>query len=112
MKRKERSNLSALSYHVADDKLLAGYPELSEFLRAATFEGEDGRREAPTLTLWASAGEWKLAVKDRAENLVMWLSGPTLLDVLQTAECFVGSSEGPWRHDETGHERNGKRVKK
>lgn len=112
MKRKSRSEMKALSHHAPDDNLLKQFPELNEFMRAATFDGEEGVRESPTVTFWCGGGEWKASVKDRAEGLVMWLSASSLGDLLHLLETFVGSSDGPWRHDDHQHERNGKRVKK
>lgn len=112
MKRKDKGSVAALRYHAPDDKLLRAYPVLSEFLRSAKFDDEEEVRTAPTLTLWCQAGEWKVSVKDRAEGLVMWLNAGSLTELLQLLEMFVGSSDGPWRHDEIGHERNGKRKKK
>lgn len=112
MKRKAPGSMKSLQRHVEPDKLLSAYPSLCEFLTAAVYEGEDERRESPTVTLWASGGEWKATVKDRAEGLVMWLSASTLRELLKLMETFCLAEDGPWRHDEHAHERNGKRVKK
>lgn len=112
MKRKDKGSMSGVRFHAEPDKLLKAYPNLGEFLTAAAYEEEEGIREAPTLTLWAQSGRWKVSVRDRAEGLVMWLDGQSLLEVLQLLEMFVLEPEGPWRHDVNGEDRKGKRKKK
>lgn len=112
MKRKDRKAVEALKYHANDDKILKAYPHVSEFMRAAVYEGEEAVRTSPTVTFWCQSGEWRASVKDRAESLVMWLSAPTLLELLGLIESYCLNSEGPWRHDDYEHERNGKRKKK
>lgn len=112
MKRKKASAMASTLRHADPDKLLNGYPHLQEFLTAAVYEGEDTRREAPTVTVWCSGGFWKASVKDRSEGLVMWLQGSTVLELLSQLELFVMEEEGPWRHDESTHPRNGKRQQK
>jgi hypothetical protein len=112
MKRKDHSELRSLSRHAGPEDLAASFPNLAEFMTAAQFEGGTERRESPTVTVWAAGGQWKMAVKDRAEGLVLWLSADRLLEVLQLAELYVLEAEAPWRHDQDGHERNGKRVQK
>lgn len=112
MKRKDKKAVEALRFHAGEDKLLRGYPEISEFMRSAVYEGEDTVRTSPTVTFWCQSGEWRCSVKDRAEALVMWLSAPTLLELLGLIEAYCTNSDGPWRHDDHEHERNGKRKKK
>ena len=112
VKRKDVRQLQGVQWHVGEDKLLKDLPNLSEFLRAAAFEGEEGIRDSPTITLWASGGEWKVSVRDRAEQLVMWLSATSLRELAKLLESMVGSPDGPWRHDDHASDRNGKRAKK
>jgi hypothetical protein len=111
MKRKERTKLIGGLIHASDDKLLKAYPLLHEWLTTARFEGSDETREAPTLTLWAQGGQWRLSLRDRAEHLVMWLVGDTVLEVLKLAESFCQDETGPWRVDDVSNERHGKRQK-
>lgn len=112
MKKKELSKIAGVAFHASDDALLKKFPDLSEFARAAVFEGSEEVRVAPTFTFWAAGGQWKVAVKDRAEGLVLWLSGDCLGDLLVLLDSMVLSTDAPWRHDEASHERNGKRVRK
>lgn len=112
MKRKDRAKLVGAERHASPGALLEAFPNLGEFLTAGTFDGTDDRREAPTVTLWAQGGLWKLSVKDRAEGLVMWLTAEKLLELLQLLELYCLEPEGPWRHDEQQHERQGKRIQK
>lgn len=112
MKRKDLSKMKGSLLHAESDELKKVYPNLAEWMTAATFEGSKDRREAPTVTIWATGGQWRASLKDRAEGLVLWLSAGTLVELLDLAEAFVLSAEAPWRHDDTTHERNGKRVKK
>lgn len=112
MKRKDTGSMAGVTRHADNDKLLDKYPNLQEFLTAAVLEGETDRRESPTVTVWASGGVWKVSVRDRAEQLVMWLQGMTLREVLNQLETFVLDEQAPWRHDDAASERNGKRAKK
>lgn len=111
MKRKDPKKVKTLATHASSDGLKE-WPSLCEWLTAARFEGSEERRESPTLTIWCAGGQWRASLKDRAEGLVMWLSAATLPELAQLAELLCLSPEGPWRHDEQSHERNGKRVKK
>ena len=111
MKRKDRKNLIGGLIHARDEKLVKLYPMLHEWLTSARFDGSEDPREAPTLTLWAQGGQWRLSLRDRAEHLVMWLGGDTGQEVLKLAESFCQDEEGPWRVDDSSNERNGKRHK-
>lgn len=112
MKRKTASAMASLRHHAEPDKWLSAFPQLNEFMTAAVYEGEEGRRDSPTVTIWASGGEWKATVKDRAEGLVMWLSAGSLRELVKLMDTFVLAEDGPWRHDDQSHSRNGKRVRK
>lgn len=112
MKRKDKSACPGLATHASTRGLTDVFPNLGEFMTAAVFEETGERRESPTVTIWCSGGQWKASVKDRAEGLVMWLSADSALELLQMTDLMCLESEGPWRHDDLGHERNGKRVKK
>lgn len=111
VKRKAASELPGVRLHASTQGLLELLPNLAEFMTAATFESEGkvDRREAPTITIWCTGGQWKASIKDRAEGLVMWLSAESALELLQMADLFVLESSAPWRHDEG--EQKGKRVK-
>ena len=112
VKRKSVANMKGTRLHADPDKLLKIYPNLQEFLTAAVFEDGVEVREAPTVTMWCAGGLWKVAVKDRAEGLVLWLSESSLAALLDLLEAMVLSEDAPWRHDDQAHERNGKRKKK
>lgn len=112
MKRKDLAKMKAPLLHADPDGLTQAFPKLAEFMTAATWDGAKDRRESPTITVWATGGTWRASVKDRAEGLVMWLSAPCIGELLTMLETFVLSPDAPWRHDEQGHERQGKRVKK
>jgi len=112
MKRKDLTKLKGVLLHASPDELSKNYPNLAEFMTAATYDGNKERREAPTITIWAAGGQWKASVKDRAEGLVLWLVADTFGHLLELADGFVLDSGAPWRHDEMSHPRNGKRVGK
>lgn len=112
MKRKDLSKSVASLLHADPDGLKQSFPKLAEFMTAATFEGSKDRRESPTVTIWAISGTWRASVKDRAESLVLWLSAPTIGELLSMLEDFVLSATAPWRHDQEGHQRDGKRARK
>lgn len=112
MKRKTIEQLVGVRVHANPGGLADTHPHLAEFLTAATFEvdGKHEPREAPTITVWCAAGQWRASVKDRAEGLVMWLSSETWAELWQMVDLFVLEADAPWRHDEGAL--NGKRVKK
>lgn len=112
MKKKDLSKSRSALFHADPQGLKESFPKLAEFLTAATFEGGKERRESPTVTIWATGGTWRASVKDRAESLVLWLSAPHIGELLTMLEDFVLEASAPWRHDEQGHERDGKRRKK
>jgi hypothetical protein len=112
MKRKDVSRIAAASTHASPEGIVKSFPKLSEFMTAAVYDGGKERRESPTVTVWCTAGTWRASIKDRAEGLVLWLSAPTVGELLAMLEEFCLSPAAPWRHEEEGHERNGKRVKK
>lgn len=112
MKRKDLSKSKSALLHADPDGFKQSFPKLAEFMTAAMFEGGKERRESPTVTLWATGGSWRASVKDRAESLVLWLSAPNVGELLAMLEDFVLEPTAPWRHDEQGHERDGKRRKK
>lgn len=112
MKRKDRGSCPGLSQHASDKGISDTHPSLAEFMTAASFDGNSERRQAPTVTVWCTSGEWRASVKDRAEGLVMWLTAPTWAELWQMIDLMCLEDSGPWRHDEDSHERNGKRVKK
>lgn len=109
MKKKDRAKTPGAGMHASPDLLKGHFPKLAEWLTAAVYE--DGTsREAPTFTLWASGGQWKATLKDRAEGLVMWLSAEKLLELIGMAESFCQEEEGPWRVDDYSPN-HGKRKK-
>ena len=112
MKPKDIKKIASAREHADPKDLKVRYPHLAEFFTAALYDGSTAVRESPTVTLWCSGGEWKCSVKDRAEKLVMWLSDTSLLALLTLLEDFCLNTDGPWRHEEQGHVRDGKRKQK
>jgi hypothetical protein len=111
MKRKDVSRNGTVSRHAGDELVKLHWPNLGEWLTSAVYD--DGtKREAPTVTIWATGGQWKLSLKDRAEGLVMWLNAEKLLELLQMADLFCMADDAPWRIDEFGSADKGKRAKK
>lgn len=109
MRKKDRAKTPGAGLHASPDLLRGHYPKLAEWLTSAQYDDRTPR-EAPTVTLWASGGQWKMTLKDRAEGLVMWLSAEKLLELLMLAEQFCQEEEGPWRVDDYSPQ-NGKRKK-
>jgi len=112
MKKKNLAKSTAALYHAEPSELKTSFPNLAEFMTAATYDGGKERRESPTVTFWCTSGTWRASVKDRAEGLVLWLSAPGIGELLTMLDDFVLSEAAPWRHDEDSHQRNGKRLKK
>lgn len=98
--------------HAVSAEVQKRWPALHEWLTAATWEEDGTARTAPTLTLWAHQGQWKVVLRDREVGVVMWLSADNLPELMKLADGLVLTEGAPWRHDQEGHERNGKRVKK
>lgn len=111
MKRKDVAKMAGVLLHASPEGLRDIYPNLAEFLTAATYEGGDKpeSRESPTITIWCSGGLWRASVKDREEDLVLWLSAETAPQLLDMLELFVMEASAPWRRDEG--QQKGKRVK-
>jgi len=87
------------------------HKRLAEWLTSGWFEDTKEARIGPTITFWCVSGEWRAALKDRAESLVLWLSAPTFSELMEMADAMCQSSEASWRHDEQGGLDKGKRVK-
>lgn len=87
------------------------HPRLADWMTSGWFEDTKEPRLGPTLTIWCVSGEWRASMKDRAEQLVCWLSAPTYAELMEMADAFCQSAEAPWRHDETGTPEKGKRAK-
>jgi hypothetical protein len=87
------------------------HPRLAEWMTCGWFEDTKEPRLGPTLTVWCVSGEWRASLKDRAEQLVCWLSAPTYAELMEMADAFCQSGEAPWRHDEQGTPEKGKRVR-
>lgn len=108
MKRKVVQDVQRARVHANPMPLAADFPNLAEWMTAATFDGEDTGRAAPSITVFCMSGEWRAALKDKEEGLVMWLSAQTADDLLLLAEQMVCAEGAPWRHDDGP--RDGKRV--
>jgi hypothetical protein len=108
MKRKNVQESERVKVHANPMPLAADFPNLAEWMTAASFDGEDGGRAAPSITIFCMSGEWRASLKDKEEGLVMWLSAQTADDLLLLAEQMVSAEGAPWRHDEGPRE--GKRV--
>lgn len=112
VKRKDVKKIVSAKSHADPVDLRKSYSNLADFMTAAVYEGSSDLRESPTVTFWCSGGEWRCSVKDRAEKLVMWLSDTSLLALVRLLEDFCLNVEGPWRHEDPAHARDGKRVRK
>lgn len=99
MKKKDRARTPGAGLHASPDLLKAKWPNLAEWLTSAAYDDGE-KREAPTITIWASGGLWRLTLKDRAEQMVMWLSSEKLLELFALAEQYCMEEEGPWRVDD------------
>lgn len=108
MKRKAVKTEGSRLQHADPDGLMQTHPQLAEWMTAAAFDGEPGVRTAPSITIFCLAGEWRAALKDREEGLVMWLSAQGPVELLCLAEEMCQAEGAPWRHDEGP--RDGKRV--
>jgi len=109
MKKKAPKGGSGARLHAGPDLLKGHYPNLAEFLTCGVYD--DGTpRESPTITLWATGGQWKCILKDRAEDLVMWLSAEKFLELVALIESMCLEEDGPWRLDDHGSN-HGKRRK-
>lgn len=112
MRKKDVSSMKSLVTHASPSGLMEKFPNIAEFMTAATFEGSSERRDAPTITFWALGGLWKASVKDKAEGLVMFLSADTFLELVQLIELYVLEAEAPWKYDEMNSPNKGKRVER
>ena len=112
MKRPTVESASRPVHHARSAEVEKRWPSLHEWMTAATWEEDGTPRTAPTVTLWAAQGQWKAVLRDRDLGVVLWLAADGLPELLKLMDGLVLCESAPWRHDEQGHERNGKRVKK
>jgi hypothetical protein len=112
MKRPDPASLKAELNHAISPELAKKWACLHEWLTCAQWEDGGGPRQAPTVTIWANAGQWKCCLRDKDRQLVLWLGADKLIQLLDLADGLVLSPDAPWRIDQQDHERNGKRVKK
>lgn len=106
VKRKEVSKTAA-----QDHAARAGLDKLANFaewMTSGVFE-DGSARQAPTVTVWCSAGEWKCNLRDRAEGLCLWLSADTWAELVKLINDYCQASAAPWRVDDGGPQ-DGKRL--
>lgn len=106
VKRKEVSKTEAQDHasRAGLDKLAS----FAEFMTAGQYD--DGKaRQAPTVTVWCSGGEWKCNIRDRAEQLCLWLSADTWAELVKLINEYCLESAAPWRIDDGGQQ-DGKRL--
>jgi hypothetical protein len=111
MKRKKVDEVKRRQELASPEGLKDTHKRLAEWLTSGWFEDTKEARVGPTMTVWCVSGEWRAALKDRAESLVLWLSAPTWAELMEMADAMCQSSEASWRHDEQGTPEKGKRVK-
>lgn len=69
---------------------------LWEYLSATEYD--DGtERKTSTVTLFVEDGAVKVCLNDRDGSRVMWVSGPSVVDVLKALEALLRAGEGDWR---------------
>lgn len=72
------------------------YPALWEYLTRTEYEGGAARTTA-TLNLSLSEGLIKAALNDRDNERTLWVSGPSIPEVLAALEELLASDKGEWR---------------
>lgn len=74
----------------------ARFPAVLEFMTAVAWpDGEP--RTLGSLTLFCEEGRLKLCVSDKANGAVAFVTGNTLLEVLDAAERLLVGGGGDWR---------------
>jgi len=86
-------------------------PQFAEWMTCALYE-DGSARIAPTLTVWCTSGEWRAVLKDKAEKVCLWLSEGTFLKLMKLVNDMCQLAEAPWRVDDQGDARDGKRLPK
>lgn len=112
MKRPTVDSAARPVNHASAAEVQKRWPALHEWLTSARWEEDGADRIAPTVTIWAQSGQWKMCLRDRDQSLVLWLAADSIVELMKLADGLVLSESAPWRHDDPGHERNGKRQKK
>jgi len=71
-------------------------PALGEYLTSDKWENGDARVTS-TLLVFQEDGVWKCCLNDRDQLRTLWVSGASMLDVLDALESLLASGEGEWR---------------
>ena len=75
---------------------MQAHPAICEFLTLASWEGGDAR-ETGTLLLCFGDGQFKCWLNDRDGGRTAWLSGPTVSELLTSAEERLAADTLDWR---------------
>lgn len=78
------------------DAFSVKYPALYEYLRVSVWEDGALRETSTLLVLWEE-GAWKGCLHDRAQSRVLWVTGRSLMDLLQRLDAGLASGEADWR---------------
>ena len=74
------------------------YPLLYEHLTCSVWD-DQSPRQTSTLSISTSDGRFLLVLRDRAVSKVLFTSGGTLTDALESLENNLGLPDAPWRKD-------------
>lgn len=85
-------------------------PTWADWMTAAAWD-DGSPRQAPSTTFFCLNGQWRCCLRDKAEGLVLWLSGDTFGELCALMEHMVNDAMAPWRKDEYDGG-DGKRVKR
>lgn len=98
IKRESVSSLSAGNSPLAarDETFERQFESLHEFMTARLFD-DGSERETATLLVFASDGQWKACLNDRAEGRVAFVTGRTVQDLFKLLNEQLDSSSVEWR---------------
>jgi len=100
-RRQAAKAAAADGFAAADPDVAKWAPTLVEWLTLLAWEGGD-KRKTGTVMLLAENGVWKAWVHDRDGGRSAWVSGGSLLDLVDAVERGIADDSLTWRDDAKG----------
>lgn len=102
LQRRQAAEAAASDGFAAKDPDVAKWAgTLVEFLTQLTW-GDLGKRKTGTVMVLAENGIWKAWVHDRDGKRAAWVSGGTLLDLVDTIDYGLANDTLTWKDDQGG----------
>lgn len=107
MKRIQAKQVKAMETHLNDSKGLEKFPQLKGFLSDTHSEGEGGRqeRESGTVYFAARGGVLLVTLKEPSQALMLRMEVPSVAMLLPCIEAALGDEGSMWEVDPWARQR-------